>query len=62
MRNACKNLTKVDEFLSEIQTRKEKQKEFYKGPKIKGSDMIISEPRLNAAITDLRDALNMLSN
>lgn len=43
MRNACKNLSKVDEFLTGIQARKEKQKEFYKGPKSKVQDMIINE-------------------
>ena len=62
MRNASKNLSKVDEFLTGIQSQREKQKELYKGPKIKGSDFIISEPKLNTAITDLRDALNMLGN
>ena len=62
MRNACKNLAKVDEFLTGIQARKEKQKELYKGPKSKVSEPLISEQKLNATITDLRDALNMLSS
>lgn len=46
MRNACKNLLKVDEFLMSLQDQQ-------RGGK--------ADPaKLNRAITDLRDALNML--
>ena len=48
MRNACKNLMKVDEFLTSLQgVRQTKQ---------------IDSAELNGAITDLRDALNMLNS
>ena len=40
MGNACKNLTKVDEFLGGIQARKERQKELHKGPKIRTFDRV----------------------
>ena len=46
MRNACKNLLKVDEYLAGLQEGRKRQ----------------DEAKLNAAITDLRDALNMLTN
>ena len=48
MRNACKNLMKVDEFMGDLQAKR--------------SSKAIDPAKLNAAITDLRDALNMLNS
>lgn len=48
MRNACKNLLKVDEFLNSLQDQKRSAKP--------------DPAKLNRAITDLRDALNMLKS
>jgi len=48
MRNACKNLMKVDEFLGDLQAKR--------------SGRSLDQTKLNGAITDLRDALNMLNS
>ena len=48
MRNACKNLMKVDEFLGDLQAKR--------------SGRGLDQAKLNGAITDLRDALNMLNS
>ena len=48
MRNACKNLLKVDEFLGNL-ANKQPGKE-------------LNQTKINAALTDLRDALNMLDS
>ena len=48
MKNACKNLVKVDEFISGIQGKK--------------AGKPIDSDKLNEALTDLRDALNMLNS
>ena len=50
---------KVDEFLSDLQTKIDNDKK--KTKNTKGSQLNLSEARLNTTITALRDALNMLS-
>ena len=47
MKNASKNLMKVDEFLYNLQIKTKNDK--------------IDQEKLNEAITDLRDAINMLN-
>jgi len=49
MRNASKNLMKVDEYLGGLQS------------KSKGKMSTAEYTKLNSMITDLRDAMNMLS-
>ena len=48
MKNACKNLLKVDEYLGNLSNKKPGKE--------------INQIKLNAALTDLRDALNMLNS
>jgi hypothetical protein len=51
---------KVDEFLTDLQTKIDQDKR--KTKLQKGSQLNLSEARLNGTITALRDALNMLNN
>ena len=46
MKNACKNLMKVDEFMVKLQEGNKK----------------VDQDKLNRSLTDLRDALNMLNS
>jgi hypothetical protein len=48
MRNSCKMLMKVDEFMTDLQGKK--------------ANKPVDSTQLNSVITDLRDALNMLNN